>query len=112
MMSFLLPIRARLMARTNGAKTKDGENMSDFRALVIDRKDGAQGVSLKTLSDRDLMDGDVTVRVSHSTVNYKDGLAISGKAPVVRRFPMIPGIDLAGVVESSSHPDYKPGDSV
>ena len=58
------------------------------------------------------MDGDVTIRVSHSTVNYKDGLAITGKAPVVRRFPMIPGIDLAGVVESSSHPDYKPGDSV
>jgi acrylyl-CoA reductase (NADPH) len=64
------------------------------------------------LSDSDLMDGDVTIHVSHSTVNYKDGLAITGKAPVVRRFPMIPGIDLAGVVESSGHPGYKPGDSV
>ena len=53
------------------------------------------------------MDGDVTVRVTHSTVNYKDGLALTGKAPVVRRFPMIPGIDFAGTVESSSHPDFK-----
>jgi acrylyl-CoA reductase (NADPH) len=58
------------------------------------------------------MDGDVTVRVSHSTLNYKDGLALTGKAPVVRRFPMIPGIDFAGTVEASSHPDFKPGDPV
>ena len=58
------------------------------------------------------MDGDVTVRVTHSTVNYKDGLALTGKAPVVRRFPMIPGIDFAGVVETSSHPEFKPGDTV
>ena len=58
------------------------------------------------------MDGDVTVRVTHSTVNYKDGLALTGKAPVVRRFPMIPGIDFAGTVESSSHPDFKRGDAV
>jgi len=58
------------------------------------------------------MDGDVTVRVTHSTLNYKDGLAITGKLPVVRRYPMIPGIDLAGVVEASSHPDYEPGDKV
>jgi acrylyl-CoA reductase (NADPH) len=58
------------------------------------------------------MDGDVTVRVEWSTVNYKDGLAVSGKAPVVRRFPMIPGIDFAGEVESSTHPDWKPGDKV
>jgi acrylyl-CoA reductase (NADPH) len=58
------------------------------------------------------MDGDVTVRVEWSTVNYKDGLALTGKAPVVRRFPMIPGIDFAGTVESSSHPQWKPGDRV
>ena len=58
------------------------------------------------------MDGDVTVRVSHSTLNYKDGLALTGRAPVVRRFPMVPGIDFAGVVETSSHPDWKPGDAV
>jgi acrylyl-CoA reductase (NADPH) len=58
------------------------------------------------------MDGDVTVRVEYSTVNYKDGLAITGKAPVVRRFPMIPGVDFAGTVESSSHPAWKTGDKV
>jgi acrylyl-CoA reductase (NADPH) len=58
------------------------------------------------------MDGDVTVRVEWSTVNYKDGLAVTGKAPVVRRWPMIGGIDLAGTVESSTNPDWKPGDKV
>jgi acrylyl-CoA reductase (NADPH) len=89
-----------------------GTDMSDFKALLLEKNDGVQSMSLKTLRESDLMDGDVTIRVTHSTVNYKDGLAISGKAPVVRRFPMIPGIDLAGVVERSSHPDYKPGDKV
>jgi acrylyl-CoA reductase (NADPH) len=89
-----------------------GTDMGDFKALVIDKSDDAQTVSLRTLSESDLMDGDVTIRVSHSTVNYKDGLAITGKAPVVRRFPMIPGIDVAGTVEASTHPDYRPGDSV
>ncbi len=58
------------------------------------------------------MDGDVTVRVEHSTINYKDGLAITGKAPVVRRFPMIAGVDFAGTVEQSSHPDWTAGDQV
>src|SRR5207344_985346 len=89
-----------------------GIDMSDFKALVIEKNDGAQSITLKSLSDSDLMDGDVTIRVSHSTVNYKDGLAVTGKSPVVRRFPMIPGIDFAGVVESSTHPDFKPGDDV
>src|SRR5674476_559460 len=58
------------------------------------------------------MEGDVTVRVTHSTVNYKDGLALTGKSPVVRRFPMIPGIDFSGTVETSRHPEFKPGDKV
>ena len=58
------------------------------------------------------MEGDVTVRVEWSTLNYKDGLAITGKAPVVRRFPMIPGIDFAGTVESSTDADWKAGDKV
>jgi acrylyl-CoA reductase (NADPH) len=58
------------------------------------------------------MEGDVTVRIGWSTINYKDGLAITGQAPVVRRFPMIPGIDFAGEVEASSYPDWKPGDKV
>jgi acrylyl-CoA reductase (NADPH) len=85
--------------------------MSRFKAIRI-VKEPNYSASYSEFDDSELMDGDVTVRVSHSTVNYKDGLAITGKAPVVRRFPMIPGIDFAGVVETSSHPDFKPGDSV
>jgi len=86
--------------------------MSAFRAIVIDKSDSGQSVELRAFDEADLMEGDVTVRVSHSTLNYKDGLALTGKAPVVRRFPMIPGVDLAGTVETSSHPEFKPGDAV
>ncbi|MGB7036161.1 MAG: MDR family oxidoreductase [Xanthobacteraceae bacterium] len=86
--------------------------MSSFKAVVIDKTDAGQTVRLTDFNETDLTDGDVTVRVDYSTVNYKDGLAITGKAPVVRRFPMIPGVDFAGMVETSSHPAWKPGDSV
>jgi len=86
--------------------------MSAFKAMVIDKTDAGQNVGIREFNEADLMDGDVTVRVSHSTLNYKDGLALTGKAPVVRRFPMIPGVDLAGTVEASSNPDFKPGDAV
>jgi acrylyl-CoA reductase (NADPH) len=86
--------------------------MAAFKAVVVTKSDGGTGAALSSFDENDLMDGDVTVRVSHSTVNYKDGLALTGKAPVVRRFPMIPGIDFAGIVESSSHPEFKPGDAV
>jgi acrylyl-CoA reductase (NADPH) len=86
--------------------------MAAFKAIVIDKTDAGQTVRLTDFDDKDLMDGDVTVRVEYSTVNYKDGLAVTGKAPVVRRFPMIAGIDFAGTVEASSHPAWKPGDKV
>ena len=86
--------------------------MATFKAIVIDKADTGQTVRLTDFDEKDLMDGDVTVRVEWSTVNYKDGLALTGKVPVVRRFPMIAGIDLAGTVESSSHPQWKPGDRV
>jgi acrylyl-CoA reductase (NADPH) len=86
--------------------------MATFRAVVVEKGEGGQSVALRDFDEADLMDGDVTVRVSHSTLNYKDGLALTGQAPVVRRFPMIPGIDLAGTVEASSHPDFNPGDAV
>jgi len=81
-----------------------------FKAIVIEKSDGGQKVRLTDFDEANLMEGDVTVRVEWSTVNYKDGLAITGKAPVVRRFPMIAGIDFAGTVESSTHPQWKPGD--
>src|SRR5215210_849162 len=86
--------------------------MAGFRAIVVEKGEGGQTVSAREFQDSELMEGDVTVRVTHSTLNYKDGLALTGKAPVVRRFPMIPGIDFAGVVESSQHPEWKPGDKV
>ncbi len=79
---------------------------------MIEKTDSGQNVALTDFDEADLMEGDVTVRVEWSTVNYKDGLAVTGKAPVVRRWPMIAGIDFAGTVETSSHPDWKPGDKV
>ena len=84
--------------------------MEPFKAIVVDRgEDKKQTVSVRQLTESDLMDGDVTVKVSHSTVNYKDGLAITGKSPVVRRWPMVPGIDMAGTVLKSDNPDFKEG---
>jgi acrylyl-CoA reductase (NADPH) len=83
-----------------------------MKAIVVEKGNGGQSVALRDFDQAGLMDGNVTVRVTHSTVNYKDGLALTGRAPVVRRFPMIPGIDFAGIVEISGHPDFKPGDAV
>ncbi|MCR4267361.1 MDR family oxidoreductase [Nitratireductor sp. ZSWI3] len=84
-----------------------------FQAVLISRdEDKNQSVDWVELSEDDLMEGDVTVAVEATTVNYKDGLAITGKAPVVRRFPLVPGIDFAGTVTRSSHPDWKEGDKV
>lgn len=84
----------------------------NFNAFLLSKGDKGQEIAWRSLSEADLMEGDVTVRVSHSTINYKDGLAMTGKAPVVRRWPMIPGIDFAGTVEASSSADFKPGDAV
>lgn len=86
--------------------------MGQFKAWVVEKTETGQSLVFRDFDDADLMDGDVTVRVTHSTVNFKDGLAMTGRSPVVRRFPMIPGIDFAGVVEGSDHPDYKTGDAV
>ncbi|WP_375397282.1 MDR family oxidoreductase [uncultured Sphingomonas sp.] len=87
--------------------------MSDmFRAIRISKTDDGQTVETARVGLDDLMEGDVVVAVAHSTVNYKDGLAITGKGPVVRKWPMIGGIDLAGTVETSDNPAFKPGDQV
>ncbi|MFV0665730.1 MDR family oxidoreductase [Denitromonas sp.] len=84
-----------------------------YKAIVINKTE-AEGYNahLMDLDDGDLPEGDVTVKVAYSTLNYKDGLAITGKGPVVRKFPMVPGIDLAGTVMSSTHADFKVGDAV
>ncbi|MGW1424692.1 acrylyl-CoA reductase (NADPH) [Bradyrhizobium manausense] len=86
--------------------------MATFKAIRIDKADKGTTTQLAQFDEAELMDGDVTVHVEWSTLNYKDGLALTGKAPVVRRFPMIAGIDFAGTVEASSHPQWKAGDKV
>jgi len=86
--------------------------LGTFKAIRIDKADKGTAAALMQFDEVDLMDGDVTVRVEWSALNYKDGLALTGKAPVVRRFPMIAGVDLAGTVEQSSHPQWKAGDKV
>ncbi len=83
-----------------------------FRAIRADKTEAGQSVRFVEMVEADLMEGDVTVRVTHSTVNYKDGLALSGKSAIIRRFPMVLGIDLAGIVETSEHPDIRAGDEV
>ncbi|MGO4559998.1 acrylyl-CoA reductase (NADPH) [Rhizobiales bacterium 3FA27D7] len=84
-----------------------------FKAILISRDDDKkQSVAVTELTEADLMDGDVTVAVEATTVNYKDGLAITGKAPVVRRWPLVPGIDFAGTVLSSDHDEWRKGDRV
>ena len=84
-----------------------------FKAILVSRDENKkQSVAVTSLSEADLMDGDVTVTIDATTVNYKDGLAVTGMAPVVRRFPLIPGIDFAGTVRDSAHPDWRPGDKV
>jgi acrylyl-CoA reductase (NADPH) len=86
--------------------------LATFKAIRIDKAEKGTTAALTQFDEAELMEGDVTVRVEWSTLNYKDGLAVTGKAPVVRRFPMIAGIDLAGTVKQSSHPQWKAGDRV
>jgi acrylyl-CoA reductase (NADPH) len=86
--------------------------VATFKALRIEKAEKGTTAQIAQFDEAELMDGDVTVRVEWSTLNYKDGLALTGKAPVVRRFPMIAGIDFAGTVEQSSHPAWKAGDKV
>ncbi len=83
-----------------------------FSAIVIDKADDKQTVSVQQLDETQLPEGDVTIDVAFSTLNYKDGLAITGSSLVVRKFPMVPGIDLVGTVTDSSHADWKAGDTV
>lgn len=83
-----------------------------FKAILVTKDGTTQHVEDVELGRSDLMDGDVTIEVSHSTLNYKDGLVLTGRSPVVRKFPMIPGIDLAGMVEASQDDRFKAGDRV
>lgn len=86
--------------------------MPAFKAIRIEKDDGSYRAAYAELTDDDLMDGDVDLDVLYSAINYKDGLAVTGKGPVVRRFPMIPGVDLAGRVTRSAHPGFSAGEIV
>ena len=86
--------------------------MPKYQALLIEKDGGGYRSSIQSLDDDNLPEGDVTVRVDYSTINFKDGLAITGKSPVVRKFPLVAGIDFAGTVESSSHAAWQAGDKV
>ncbi len=86
--------------------------MENFRALLVSKTDDGQKAEFVRLSEADLMEGDVVIDVAHSSINYKDGLAVTGKGPIIRKFPLIPGIDLAGTVRASTNPNWKVGDKV
>lgn len=83
-----------------------------FKGIMIEKSEAGYLASLQDIDEGQLPEGNVTIRVSHSTLNYKDGLALTGRAPVVRKFPMVPGIDLVGTVEASDDPAYRVGDQV
>jgi acrylyl-CoA reductase (NADPH) len=83
-----------------------------FKAIVIEKNDAGYHANVKDVEDSALPDGDVTIRIDYSTINYKDGLVITGKSPVVRKFPLHAGIDFAGTVESSNDSRYSSGDKV
>src|SRR6218665_4027749 len=94
-------------------RSENEEAAMTFQALLVEKAaDGAVTASIQTLDDTRLPDGDVTVAVEYSTLNYKDGLCINGKGGLVRTFPHVPGIDFAGTVEVSDDPRYRPGDRV
>lgn len=86
--------------------------MSIFKALLVTQQDGKFAASIQELQREALPAGEVLVRVAYSSLNYKDGLAVTGRPGVIRKYPMVPGVDFAGVVEESSSPDFKPGDEV
>jgi acrylyl-CoA reductase (NADPH) len=83
-----------------------------FKGILIEKDDAGYRATLTEISEAQLPPGDVTVRVSYSTLNYKDGLALTGDGPVVRKFPMVPGVDLVGTVEQSSDTEFQVGDQV
>lgn len=83
-----------------------------FKAILVEKNAKNYQTTLQDIEDTALPDGNVTVKIIYSTLNYKDALAITGRSPIVRRFPMIPGVDFVGMVEDSQSPDYQKGDMV
>ncbi len=83
-----------------------------FKSLLINKTDDRYSAQLAEIAESELPQGDVEVIIDYSSINYKDALAITGRGPIVRHFPMVPGIDFAGTVSASSHPEYQAGDKV
>src|SRR5437879_12723160 len=86
--------------------------MTPFQALLVTQTDGKFDATIQKLQPEALPAGEVLVRVAYSSLNYKDGLAVTGRPGVIRKYPMVPGVDFAGIVEESSSPSFKPGDQV
>jgi len=86
--------------------------VTTFTAILVTQDDGKTSASIQKLERSTLPPGEVLVRIAYSSLNYKDGLAVTGRPGVIRNFPMVPGVDFAGTVEESSSPDFKPGDQV
>jgi acrylyl-CoA reductase (NADPH) len=94
-------------------KSSDGRDVMTFRALLIEKaEDGTISQSVQELEESRLPDGNVTVKVEYSTLNYKDGLCMHGQGGLVRTYPHVPGVDFSGLVETSNDPRYQPGDRV
>src|SRR5688572_14959778 len=101
-----------VVSRRRGSSTDVGSRGMSFTALVLEKREGKVRAGLRQVEDGALPEGDVTVRVSHSTLNYKDGLILNGLGRLVRKYPHVPGVDFAGTVEGSTHPSWKRGDAV
>src|SRR5512137_3226062 len=108
-------LTARMLAETGPTRYNETfpiPEVSVFRAILVEKSESGQSVRVAEVEESALPAGDVLVRIERSTLNYKDALAITGKAPVIRKFPMVPGIDAAGVVVESTNPSWKAGDRV
>jgi acrylyl-CoA reductase (NADPH) len=101
-----------MICLTNSSLREKTTMSEQFLAYQVVKNEEGQHCSLTQLDDSDLMEGDVTVRVEYTTLNYKDGLALTGRSPIIRKFPLTPGIDFSGSVSESDHPDFKVGDQV
>src|SRR5206468_4538332 len=104
--------RRRCLAPRSWKSKRSWRNTMTFKALLATKTDKTISTSLVDVNEHDLMPGDVTIAVDYSTVNYKDALAVTGRAEVIRQFPLIAGIDLAGTVQASTHPGIAVGDRV
>src|SRR5262249_37637630 len=99
-------------ARCENPATAEQTHMTNFNALLVEKTESGEKATLREIGADALPEGDVLVSVAYSSLNYKDALAVTGKGRIIRSYPMVPGVDLAGTVEASQSPQFKPGDQV